>query len=357
MLFIASIAVLIVIALFLGFKHLPGEKWQILATMPRGNQGNGHWNGLNLTYYGVLSANAYTFAVGIFFILGASVNIPPLALCVLITTLLMVCMPAAKIVARIVEKKQGTQTVGGAFFVGTLTAPFLIWLINETLGKFMGFQMNVIVVLSAICIAYAFGEGLGRLACISFGCCYGKPLHQCSPWVQKFFARFYFIFSGKTKKISYASGLEGEKVIPIQIITASLYSVAALLGTWLFLNGYFALAFIETLLVTQVWRIFSEFFRADFRGDFTITPYQLMAAGGILYSMGIVILFPATQTLTQLGLGFSNLWNPWMILGGQAIWITAFLYTGKSSVTGSNISFHVMNYSMNPAISSSIKSR
>ena len=346
LLFIGGIAVFIIVALLWGFRHLPGEKWQILATMPRENQGNGHWHGLNLTYYGLLSANAYTFAVVIFFVLGASVNIPPLVLCVLVTTLLMVCMPTAKVVARIVEKKQDTLTVGGAVFVGTLTAPFLIWLINETLGESLGFQMNVTVVLSAICIAYAFGEGLGRLACVSFGCCYGKPLHQCSPWMQKCFGHFHFIFSGKTKKIAYASDLEGEKVIPIQIITASLYSIAALLGTWLFLNGFFALALVETLLVTQVWRIVSEFFRADFRGDFKITPYQLMAAGGSLYSMGIVILFPATQTLTQLGLGISHLWNPWMILGVQLIWISAFLFTGKSSVTDSNISFHVVNCSL-----------
>lgn len=339
--FIGSIAVFIFILLFWGFKHLPGEKWQILATMPREKGDNGNWNGLNLTYYGLLSANAYTFAVVMFFILGASVSISPLGLGVLIITLLMVCMPAAKIVAGIVEKRQGTLTVGGAVFIGTLAAPWLIFLINQTLGQFMGFQMNVIVVLSAICIAYAFGEGLGRLACISFGCCYGKPLNQCSPWIQKCFGRFYFIFSGKTKKIAYASGLEGEKVIPIQIITAALYCLAALVGTWLFLNGFFSFAFMETLLITQVWRILSEFFRADFRGSFRITPYQLMAAGGSLYSMGIVGLFPATHTLAQVGQGLTTLWNPWMILGIQVIWITAFLYTGKSSVTGSNISFHV----------------
>ena len=149
------------------------------------------------------------------------------------------------------------------------------------------------------------------------------------------------VFSGQTKKIAYASDLEGEKVIPIQIITAALYSISALLGTWLFLNGFFALALAETLLVTQVWRILSEFFRADFRGSLRITPYQLMAAGGIIYSMGVVFLFPVTPTLIQLGTGLTRLWNPWMILGVQVVWIASFLYTGQSSVTGSKISFHV----------------
>ena len=335
--FIGSIAVSILISLFWGFKHLPGEKWQIFAALPRQKERTGQWNGLNLTYYGLLSANAYTFAVVIFFILGASVNIPVLGLCLVIVTLLSVCMPAAKLVARIVEKKQGTLTVGGAVFIGILAAPWLICLINQTLG----FHMNLTIVLSAICVSYAYGEGLGRLACISFGCCYGKPLHRCHPWIQKCFGRFYMVFSGQTKKIAYASDLEGEKVIPIQIITAALYSISALLGTWLFLNGFFALALAETLLVTQVWRILSEFFRADFRGSLRITPYQLMAAGGIIYSMGVVFLFPVTPTLIQLGTGLTRLWNPWMILGVQVVWIASFLYTGQSSVTGSKISFHV----------------
>jgi hypothetical protein len=339
--FIGSIAVLISISLFWGFKHLPGEKWQILAALPRKKQATGNWDGLNLTYYGLLSANAYTFAVVMFFILGASVNIPVRGLCLLIIVLLSVCMPAAKIVARIVEKKQGTLTVGGAVFIGTLAAPWLIFLINQTLGHLLGFHMNLTLVLSAICVAYSYGEGLGRLACVSFGCCYGKPLHQCPFWIQKCFGRFYLVFSGQTKKIAYASGLEGEKVIPIQIITAALYCTSALAGTWLFLEGFFALALVETIVVTQVWRIVSEFFRADFRGSFKVTPYQLMAAGGLVYSLGVVNLFPATQTLVQLREGLTQLWNPWMILGIQVVWIAAFLYTGQSSVTGSKISFHV----------------
>jgi len=355
--FIGIIASLIFTAIFLGFKILPREKWQIMATMPLEKNGNGKWNGLNLTYYGLLSANAYTFAVVIFFILAASVGIPAQGLCVFIIAILGVCMPASKIIARIVEKKSGTLTVGGAVFTGTLVAPWLICLINHTMGQPAGqgvgqamdqtmgdphgSYMNVTIVFSAICVAYAYGEGLGRLACISFGCCYGKPLRLCAPWIQRLFGNFYLVFSGKTKKIAYASGLDGEKVIPVQIITAIFYSISALWGTWLFLNGSFALALVETLLVTQVWRIVSEFFRADFRGSLRITPYQLMAAGTLIYSVGMVLLFPAGDVLVSLFSGMGALWNPWMILLVEAIWVISFVYTGTSSVTGAQISFHV----------------
>ncbi|ACN17559.1 conserved hypothetical protein [Desulforapulum autotrophicum HRM2] len=347
--FIAFIAVLIAVAIAWGGRILPREKWQILATLPLEKGDNGRWKGLNLTYYGLFSANAYTFAVVIFFILGASADIPAQKLCIFILALLGVCMPAAKIVARIVEKKRGTLTVGGAVFVGTLVAPWLICLMNlipghapgHALGQTQGGQMKVTILLSAICVSYAYGEGLGRLACISFGCCYGKPIHLCSPWVQKLFGHFYLVFTGATKKIAYASGLEGERIIPIQIITAILYSISALVGTGLYLNGYFATAFMETLVVTQVWRIASEFFRADFRGGFKITPYQLMAAGALVYSLGIVLVFPAQESVVRLGLGLRELWTPWMLVFVESIWIMTFVYTGRSTVTGAQISFHV----------------
>ena len=43
------------------------------------------------------------------------------------------------------------------------------------------------IVLAALAIGYILGEGLGRLACLSFGCCYGKPLDQCGKVVSILF--------------------------------------------------------------------------------------------------------------------------------------------------------------------------
>lgn len=335
-LFISIISIFIFISIGWGFKALPKEKWQILAVLPREKR-QGKWKGLNLTYYGLFSANAYTFAAAIFFILCASLKIPPYGICIFIAALLAVCLPASKIIAKIVEKKTGTLTVGGAVFAGTLVTPFLVWLVNLTTGQYH----TVITIMAAISIAYAYGEGLGRLACISFGCCYGKPLNLCSPFVRKLFSGFYLIFSGKTKKIAYASGFDGEKVIPIQVVTAVLYSISAIFGTWLFLNGYFASALLESMLITQVWRFISEFFRADFRGNFKITPYQIMSFASIFYSLGVVILFPESNALPHLASGLEALWNPWMILFLEMIWIITFLHTGKSVVTGAEISFFV----------------
>ena len=38
------------------FRHLPEEKWQFVASIPRIKKTGGRWQGLNLTYYGLFNA-------------------------------------------------------------------------------------------------------------------------------------------------------------------------------------------------------------------------------------------------------------------------------------------------------------
>ena len=235
------------------------------------------------------------------------------------------------------------KTVGGAVFAGILVSPVLVFLINRIPGPVMMGPLQPLVLLSAVSIAYAFGEGLGRLACISFGCCYGKPLDQCHPRIQKLFSRFYLVFTGPLKKITYASGYDGQKVLPVQIITATLYTGTGLAGTALFLNGYYRTSFLITLAVTQIWRFVSEFLRADFRGGLTISAYQIMALAtlGCAGAMALVLPADTSLPLPRLLEAVSVLWNPWMVLFVQGVWAAAFLHTGKSVVTGSSIFLYV----------------
>jgi hypothetical protein len=340
--FISGIAMMVAGSLWWGFRSLPREKWQIMAVLPRHKTGIG-WQGLNLTYYGLLSANAYTFAVILFLVLATAARIPLPGVCLFVAGVLAVCLPASRIIARIVEKKKSTLTVGGAVFAGILVAPVLVFLINRMPGSVMPVPLEPLVLLSAVSIAYAFGEGLGRLACLSFGCCYGKPLDQCHPFMQKLFSRFYLVYTGPLKKITYASGYDGQKVVPVQIITATLYTGAGLAGTALYLNGYFRTAFLVTLAVTQIWRFVSEFLRADFRGGLTISAYQIMALATLGCAGAMALLLPADTSLPlpRLHEAVSVLWTPWMVFFVQGIWAAAFLHTGKSVVTGSSILFHV----------------
>ncbi|MBI9091942.1 MAG: prolipoprotein diacylglyceryl transferase [Desulfobacterium sp.] len=340
--FVLALALFMALALAWGYRTLPGENWQMLAALPLQKCDNGQWKGLNLTWYGFLSATAYTFGVGILIILAGATGIRLSSLVVLTLLLLAVTIPASKIIARLVEKKPGTLTVGGAVFVGVVSAPWLIVLVNMTLGKANGFSLPVPVMLAAISIAYTFGEALGRLACISFGCCYGPPLAQCSPFTQRIFAGFNLIFYGKTKKAAYADGLDEKKLLPIQMITAVIYTISGLIGTWLFLKGAFGAAFMATLWVTQVWRVISEFFRADFRGSMNFSMYQIMALGAIVYSSLILPVFSSATGMPDLNLGLGALWDPGIILFLELVWIAAFLHSGKSAVTDSRILFNVV---------------
>jgi hypothetical protein len=289
-----------------------------------------------------LSANAYTFGVIMVVILAASAGMPIFVLVLLTTLLLAVTIPASKIVARIVEKKKSTLTIGGAVFAGVVTAPWIIMMVNATLGATFKFHVPVAVMMACLSIGYTFGESLGRLACLSFGCCYGKPLSQCTGQTRKLFDSFNVVFTGETKKVAYASGMAGEKMIPIQIITAVIYAISGLAGTLLFLQGFAGLALVETLVVTQVWRVVSEFFRADFRGQRKFSMYQIMALAAIAYTIALLAFLPDPEVVVSLDQGFKALWHPGMVLFFQGVWIVSFLHSGRSTVTASKISFHVV---------------
>ena len=342
MLFILLLALFCYMILAWGFRTLPGENWQILAAMPRRRDSAGTWEGLNLTWYGLLTANAYLAATAILFLLLGTLHVPGPAVVTVAVLMLGLCVPASKLVAWLVEGKAHTFTVGGAVFVGTLAAPWLVGLTNLLPWAQPKPVMPVMATLAAIVTAYAFGEGLGRLACLSFGCCYGKPIAECHPLVRALFARRPLVFSGALKKIAYASNLESIPVVPVQVLTATLYVTTGLIDSWLFLAGHFAVAFVLGTLVTQGWRVGSELLRADYRGERKFSAYQWMGLAAIPYSLVMAAWFGGGNAASpDLAAGFSSLWSPGMLLALQGLWLAIFLYTGRSSVTGATLSFHV----------------
>jgi hypothetical protein len=193
-----------------------------------------------------------------------------------------------------------------------------------------------------MCISYLVGEGLGRLACISFGCCYGKPIDHLGRTGRRLLGRLSFTFSGPTKKISYESGLEGVKVVPIQAITAALLLKCALISIILYLHGWFHTAFALSILFSQSWRVISETLRADFRGGGRFSAYQRMGLMAMIYAAALLIIVPNARDLTvDLAAGLTMLWQPGVIIVLQLIWIALFVATGCSMVTNSTLSFHV----------------
>ncbi|NWF73891.1 MAG: prolipoprotein diacylglyceryl transferase [Nitrospirae bacterium] len=327
------------------FRTLPREEWQILAAIPRSRQSNGWWTGFNLTYYGLFTATGVTVAVATVFVLMAALKVP-LAITSWVVLLLLVCaVPAAKIVARLVEGKPNTFTVGGAVFVGVVLAPWVMFGINSVYAAAeqpVVLGIPIVPAMAILAIAYALGEGTGRLGCISFGCCYGKPLAELPSWISRLFGTYHFSFAGSTKKAAYEGRLEKMPVIPIQGITAVLFVAAGLLGLSLFLEGRAVAAFVVVWPFTQVWRAVSEMLRADFRGGGWMSSYQILALVGAIYGLGIVLFVSEHESsVPELALGLHTLWHPGVILSLQLIWVAMFLYTGRSKVTASHLAISV----------------
>ena len=338
--FIAALAVSFGVIYLISFRNLPGEKWQMIAAVPVKKNLTGSWDGFNLTWYGFFTATGYIIAMTMFLILAKSIKVETFHILLFFALLLGVCVPASKLIAFIVEKKKKTFTVGGAAFVGMFFAPILIAVINITAGNYV---LPLLPVIASLTTAYAYGEGFGRLACISFGCCYGKPVSETNNFFKIIFNRFNFQFHGKTKKVSYDGNLENVKLIPIQGITAVLYTSAAIAATYLFLQGYYQASFWVSVITTQLWRFLSEFLRADFRGAGKISAYQWMSLISLAYLAIVVLIFttnssPAADILS----GLLYLWNPTVIFLLGIVWTAVFVYTGKSMVTESEIKFRLV---------------
>ncbi len=339
LLFLSGLGFILLHLLGWGFKNLPGERWQMLAVVPLKKDGDDSWQGSNLTYYGFFIATSQLIALTLLLILleAMGLSLPGTILAILL--ILAFCVPAARLIAILVEKKRHTFTIGGASFVGILLAPWALQFSSSVLNLGES-RLPVIPVLAAMSIAYTLGEGLGRLGCISYGCCYGKQLKECNRMLQWLFSRINFIFYGTTKKVAYEAQLAGEKLIPIQAITCVLYTLGALIGSYLFLIGMFTAALIFTIALTQLWRIFSETLRADFRGFGNISMYQKMGMMSVLYILGVVFFVHAAPYADpEIIDGIGVLWDPAIILGLQFLWLVFFVTFGRSTVTTSTISF------------------
>ncbi|MEI6787168.1 MAG: prolipoprotein diacylglyceryl transferase [bacterium] len=325
---------------FWAFRVLPGEPWQILAVWPRQKGSDGAWRGTNLTYYGLFNGLGLAVAVAVAVFLPGTVGLPLSYLAWCVFVLLAVTVPASKIVNRMVEGHWHGFTIGGASFVGMIAGPWLIWGVSRLALSEVEGSTATVYVMGALACAYALGEGIGRLACISFGCCYGRPLAGCPAWLSKLFTHAAFVFEGRLKKSSYEHGYEGQRLIPVQAMTAIISSMAGLAGMAVFLGGHPILAYVMPVVATQVWRFVSEFLRADYRGKGRISAYQGMALAGTAYTVVLGYLWSGAVTLTpDVARGLALLWTPGAILLIEVVALFVAFRMGISTVTTARIHF------------------
>jgi hypothetical protein len=319
-----------------GVRVLPREHMQILATLPRRRGPDGQWEGVNLTWYGVLQAVSAVMGSALALILAHSVGVPVFYVVLLVGLALAVCLPAAGLMARVVERRKGTFTVGGAVFVGILSLPWAALLLDHLFGVHYALAS-----LSALSISYVFGEGIGRLACISFGCCYGRRLDSCAPWLQRLFRHIPAIVVGRTRKASYAGGCESVPLLPVPALSAVVLSAAGFAGVALFLSGSLRNAGAWPIVVGYAWRFVSEFLRADHRGRGRLSAYQWMALISLPLALGMFGLLPGTAEVPSVLRGLDALWTPVGLLSLGALGVAVFAYLGVSRVTGATVTLRV----------------
>ena len=341
--FIVSLAIALFALLFWGVRNLPAERWQMLAAVPVTKSPDGSWKGLNLTFYGFFSASGTTFVFAIMLLLLACVQIPLLVGVSVVLLILLVCVPASRLIAGIVERKRNTFTVAGAAFVATLLLPWLVLAMQFVIATAIHRSFAIMPVFAAAAIGYVLGESIGRLACLSFGCCYGMPLRDANPSVARLFRKHNLVIQGSTKKAAYASGLAGEPLIPVQAISSTVFAMAGLSGLAFFLAQQPRTAAMIAILTSWCWRACSEWLRADHRGHSRISTYQVMAAFSAVYLGAFILLAPdISAPVPNLSAALAHMTSAPILLALEILWIGLFLYYGRSRVTASKVSFHVL---------------
>ncbi|HPW51372.1 MAG TPA: prolipoprotein diacylglyceryl transferase [Spirochaetota bacterium] len=338
--FLISLSAFLAAVLTAGFIFLPRERFQFLAAIPLlKNKKSGHFHSRNLTWYGLITAFSVAVSTAFFCTLASAYGFKLLTCLIFAGSILAIALPASKIIAFIVEKRKGTITVGGAAFAAVTAAPFSAYAALKISGD--GNIESILPLLAAIGCSYLIGEGIGRLSCLSFGCCYGKPLKKYSKPVKALLSPFAVRFYGNLKKASYESGYEGKKLFPIQNITAVIYSVSALVSAWIFLAGHFKISFLLSIITAFAWRIISEFFRADFRGFGKISSYQVMSFLSVIICAAAAYFLPSPDVITvNVSNGLIIFSDVIFVIVLQFLFAAVFLYTGISSVTASEIHFY-----------------
>jgi hypothetical protein len=341
--FLVGLTVLFLATLIWGIRTLPSERWQMIAAVPTTKTSDSEWQSINLTFYGFFSATANIFGIALMIVLASSVGTPLIAEAALIGVMMLICVPASRLVAAAVEGRDNTFTIAGAAFVAALVLPPGIWALQQILRTWFNISIYVLPLLAAASVCYALSESIGRLACLSFGCCYGVPLRDTSPRLARLFRRYHLVFHGDTKKAAYASGLAEQPLIPVQPITSIVFALAGLIGVAAFLAGHFRAAAIVPAVATWGWRAISETLRADFRGSSRISAYQVMALIAVSYLAWALCLVPTEGPLPNLTWGLTQAASTLVVVVLQACWVLLFLYYGRSRVTRSTVTFYVVH--------------
>lgn len=133
-------------------------------------------------------------------------------------------------------------------------------------------SLTVVVNIAACCIAVA--HAIGRLGCLTAGCCYGKIYDEPQPFTVK---RLVVSVSGTLIRTEY--------MIPLQIYeSVFLFALFAVLTVLLFKKSGYELPVYMTAY--GIWRFIIEFFRADDRGATIVSFLSPSQLASVLLVLG-----------------------------------------------------------------------
>jgi hypothetical protein len=327
------------------FRHLPSECWQIAVAIPARSRAAGDtgptWPAVNITFYGVISAIAYMLAVLAFVFLAGAANQPIVAVAIFSMLLLLVGIPASKWVALWVEGVPG-HTIGGALFAVVISVLPALSLTNIVCGAIGMPRAEPGTLLASAAIAYVLGEAIGRLACLSFGCCYGRSIDSATPLQRALYSSTATIYRGRFKKIAYASGLDGHPVIAVQSVACAALFGVFIVSAWFFWKGHTTTSLIIALGLAQLWRAYSETLRADYRGREGFTVYQGMALVGVVLTLLYAWIHNAPTLVTPTFVrGLEVVVRIEVILCAQVLAIAILAFMGRSYVTSSRLEYQL----------------
>ncbi len=326
------------------FRNLPQERWQFAAILPSPNRqlAEHGWTGTNITFYGVISALAYAVATAMFIFLCGSVGQPLWATLTFIIVLLATCIPASKLIAKWVEGGNVNFTVGGAVFAGAVLLPVAVFMARSVAQALGTAHFNATALLASAGLAYVLGEAIGRLGCLSFGCCYGRPISEVGPMERALYGSAATTYRGQLKKISYASNLENTPVVPVQSIASVVLFALFLIGLWLYWQQQFVACALLSVWGSQLWRLYSETLRADYRGGGKFSAYQWMAvATCLIATISIVATTGDASAQPRFALGWFAVSQIEVFIAVQALALGIVWFMGRSQVTGALVNLQL----------------
>ena len=329
-------------ALVWGIKTLPAERWQMIAAVPMAKNGNGEWQGLNLTFYGFFSATASTFGVALMIVLLSSIGTSLLTAAAVIATMMAICVPASKVLARVIEGKRNTFTIAGAAFVASLILPPGMVLVQRGLWRVVQHQDLRVAGAGGgrNCVRAVRGDrqdGVPELRLL---------LWQAAERSESAAGADVFTLSAGVPWQHQESGVRlrtGGRTTDsgADDYLAGVYAVwtggLGILSSWTLAAGG-TCASVGDMELEGAIGMFARRLSRKF-ADFRVSGMALIAMGYLTLTLSII---PGDGLTPNLMAGLVQVTSASVIVPLQLLWMGLFLYYGRSRVTGSVVSFHVV---------------